>query len=174
MSSMLTPEKCARIRKLCETYSGVDVCRIAKISSYTLWALKKRDFKPATRQKPMPADFSLMADRMSYDELSRHYRVGGPTLRRWFALIDRRYKSTRVYPKLPVPPREEVVEALDRLGLHGAAAHFGVGYTKFLQWRKELGLPIDQTHWPKAKRAAARRATSFGWIDRYAAERRAA
>ncbi len=145
MVQALSPEKCERIRRLCQTYDGVTVCRLAKISSYTLWALKKRGFKPVSMgvpRKPLPADFSVMANRMSYDELSRHYHVGGPTLREWFKQVDRQYKSPRVYDRLPVPPREEIVEVLARMEVQEAIKYFGVSDTTFRKWRRELGIPL--------------------------------
>lgn len=145
MAEALSPEKCERIRRLCATYSGVEVCRIAKISSETLWALKKRDFAPRTigrQRRPLPADFAVLANRMNYDELSRHYHVGGPTLRSWFKLVDRQYRPDRVYPKKAMPSRAEVMAVLARMTVIEAQKHFGIGETLFLKWRRILGVPI--------------------------------
>lgn len=142
MVQAISPEKCERIRRLCNTYPGVDVLRIAKISGSTLWALKKRNFQPVQigrQRKPRPADFTLMMNHMTKPQLARHYRVGEPTVRSWLVGLDRAYRSDRARDR---PARAVVLSALVQAGTGpGAADLLGVGISTLRKWRKHYALP---------------------------------
>jgi hypothetical protein len=167
MATALSPEKCARLRRLSETYGLAKAAEIGKVSTSTLWALKKRGWAPVQigkQRRPLPADFAVMANRMPYDELLAHYRVGAPTLCRWIAQVDRRYVSRKLYPKRALPDRAALADALQQGGIKGACAEFCVSDDTLLRWRHALGLPIG----PVGRRRKAQPVEpAFGWADRY-------
>ena len=155
MVQALSPEKCERIRRLCATYSGHDVIRIAKISSSTLYALKKRDFRPmqiGRQRQPRPADFTLFMNHMTKPQLARYYGVGEPTVREWLIGLDRTYRPERARDR---PERDVVLRALIQAGaLPGAAALLGVGMSTLRKWRKHYDLPNARTlqFWSQSSR----------------------
>lgn len=62
------------------------VAELVKLHPSQLSEIKKRGWKAvdySCKIRPLPADFSLYANRLSFDELVKHYRAGEHTVVRW-------------------------------------------------------------------------------------------
>lgn len=62
------------------------VAELLGLQPSQITAMKKRGWKEAITGRPkrqMPTDFVFAANRMTFDELVRHYRAGNTTIQRW-------------------------------------------------------------------------------------------
>lgn len=140
-----------RIKRLRLVHSQEATAEIVGVSKAYVSRIEARGFKPGVPGRPAPerpGDFAIQCNHMSMIDLAAHYGVHRSTVRRWLIGLTREYKSARVYEKMPIPPREQIEEALRRGTVAQALEHFGVAAATFRSWRKHYGMPIA----PRRKR----------------------
>lgn len=177
MAYAISQERCDRLKKLLEIHTIRDACRLVGIAPCTGWAIRKRGFTSrnmGVQALPVPADLSLNANNMTIKQLMAHYHIDNPQVHRLLkaAGIVRSYKPKVYSDPLPIPPREEIEKAYREHGAMGGAAALGVAHTTFRAWRYHYGLRIHHKRRTMLQERAA--AGSFGWAERYQAERQAA
>lgn len=93
-----------RARLLSQWHNLQDVAAILGLQPSQITAFKQRGWREAISgapKRPQPNDFAFQARRMSFNELTAHYRAGNSTIQRWLA-------------ELPCPPRSRRGECLRR------------------------------------------------------------
>jgi hypothetical protein len=140
----LTPDQIARAKRLHEqghSY-GYIAGRIGCEKS-TIGKLKARGWRrtknPRCNPQPAPGDLSLMAGRLRFNELLKHYRVGHERLRGWLDEkgIEPTFKPHR-NTKRPVPDDfAEVAKCLPHTKL---IEHYRASSSTVGRWRRESGL----------------------------------
>jgi hypothetical protein len=166
----LTQAECDRLKKLREVHSIKTCAALLKRSSSSVERAIANGFVAyrhhALRERPV--DFALIADSMTIADLARHYHTSQEAVRRWAAEIGRKHKWAGRPRLKPCPP--DFRETYARLGSDRRAAerHYGVCETVITRWRKESGLPIAHK-----RKTLGRRTSQVGWVDKFAAERRA-
>jgi hypothetical protein len=166
----LTAEECARLKRLRQVHTQETCAGILGRSTSAIERCEKRGFQPYLgRIRPRPADFALRASEMTIAQLRRHYRTNQGTVYRWIAEIGGRdFRHEPYKPSMPVPV--DLREVVARLGPMKAARHYGVQESTLQRWREMCGLPVRYKRRTVARRKAA---DGIGWVDRFAAERRA-
>ena len=91
-----------RARRLAEVHALQDVARIIGVHPSQITKMKKLGWKAADyscRRRARPGDFGIMAHRLTFAALARHYKAGNATIARWLR-------------ELPHPPRNRRGDAL--------------------------------------------------------------
>jgi hypothetical protein len=139
----LAPEICARAKALYERYGWTFTCERLGISSSTLWALRHRDFQPVRRDvRPIPHDFTLVADGRSTTWLQSHYRARPAVVARWLREV-RPIRPKCGTKAFPVP--SDLAAIAERHTVKGIAKHYGVHWQTAKKWL--LGIapePVDR------------------------------
>lgn len=95
-----------RAARLARWHPLQDVAAILGVQPSQITSWKKRGWKAAERgrsKRPVPEDFAWMAGRMTFAELTRHYRAGNSTVLRWLreAAPSRRSRKGDVFRRDP-------------------------------------------------------------------------
>jgi hypothetical protein len=166
----LTQAECDRLKQLRQVHSIKTCAALLKRSSSAIERAIARGFVAYEHHalRDRPADFALIAETMTIADLAKHYHTGQETVRRWASEIGRKHKWAGRPRLKPCPP--DFRETYAQLGHDRRAAerHYGVCETVITRWRQQSGLPVAHK-----RKTLARRASKFGWVERYAAERRA-
>lgn len=87
-----------RARLLARYHPLQDVASILGVQPSQITAFKNRGWREGLGGRPpraMPADFVYFANRMTFGELTRHYRAGNTTVQRWLHEVGSGRKSRR-------------------------------------------------------------------------------
>lgn len=147
-----------RYKRLVATYGPGVAADLAGISRNAGLRIRRRGYAAArlgVQEKPFPADFSVMANRMTKKDLMRHYRVGQVCLDRWLSRVDRDYRIERRDISMPVPPRERIEAAMALGSIPAACAALGVNKSTLVKWRRHYGMPIASRRTARMKRFEA-------------------
>lgn len=147
----LSEAECARAKQLYHTYDWNTTCELLGIATSTLVALRRRNFRPATRVlRPVPSDFALVADGKTTPWLQKHYRVGPNVLRRWMEQV-KTERPRAGNPGFPVPA--DLAQIAAGKSIKAVAAHYGVHWQTARRWLRTL---------PPEKPVR-----NVGWAERY-------
>lgn len=168
----MTQAECDRLKRLREVHTIKTCAELLGRSEEAVLRAIKRGYRAYVHHslRDRPTDFGLLANAMTLEQLAKHYRTGLETVRRWAAEIGRKHKW-RGRPRLkPCPP--DFRETYERLGndRRAAEAHYGVCEQVIQRWREECGLPVKLR---RATIARRRNPSRVGWVDQFAAARRA-
>lgn len=89
---------CDRARRLAAVHPLVTVAELLGLHAAQVGRMRRRGWRAADHRslrRPMPTDFALTSERMTFSELCRHYGCGTPALKRWFAEHKTRRPSWR-------------------------------------------------------------------------------
>lgn len=87
-----------RARLLARHHPLQDVASILGVQPSMITAFKKRGWQEGPTGAPRrerPVDFAWCANRMTFGELTRHYRAGNSTVQRWLRELGPSRKSRR-------------------------------------------------------------------------------
>lgn len=148
-------EKIERVRRLVDTYGIEDAAAVAKIPIAAVRRMQRRGWTRGAGgppQRPRPSDFALLADTMSIEALTRHYRTNRCLVRKWAGEVGRQSWRGQNQPRISLP--DDFLERVERAGIPSAAA--------------EMGISKDTLRKRVREATQARVGTSAGWVDRYA------
>ena len=139
---------CTRIKVLLLDHDQKTVSEMTGIAQSEISKIKARGFREATikRCRPMPESFPVMAKRLTFHELMRHYRAGSRAIVRWKKeLLDpvpnRRGDHFRNRPKkkraLPIDFEERQRE----MTIVELKAHYGAGAAQVKAWMAQCKNP---------------------------------
>lgn len=93
MTKLVSQATCDRVRLLCGVHPERVVAELTGVSRNTIYFLRKRGWKAASRFRRMrsrPTDFAIQRRYMNREQLASHYGTANRSIARWHGELDNR------------------------------------------------------------------------------------